>query len=330
MASTTMGPETVYHEALVNYLISMTRTVEGSVLKALEALEKHTDREGAQIAAQVFLREPHVNEMEIVIDNHAVRMLRRGNLVEEEIRLIVATLKLTNDLERMGDLAVNISERVVSLSQMPPAAAPGELQPMIAAVRAMLSKSLGSLIYRNVDLATAVLESDDVVDRYRDLLFERLLAGMAADPRLIGASFQFVLATRYLERIADHATNIAEDTIFWVRGLDVRHGRALAAASSSRAAPLPLSPRIHNRVMPGKRTPDNLLLAEKISLAQVTASLGLRSFELDPHPGVGVPLAPTPTSPTGKWDVRLCGSRRFQDQGRGWISPGCNTAVTEL
>lgn len=239
MASTTMGPETVYHEALVNYLISMTRTVEGSVLKALEALEKHTDREGAQIAAQVFLREPHVNEMEIVIDNHAVRMLRRGNLVEEEIRLIVATLKLTNDLERMGDLAVNISERVVSLSQMPPAAAPGELQPMIAAVRAMLSKSLGSLIYRNVDLATAVLESDDVVDRYRDLLFERLLAGMAADPRLIGASFQFVLATRYLERIADHATNIAEDTIFWVRGLDVRHGRALAAASSSPSSPPP-------------------------------------------------------------------------------------------
>jgi phosphate transport system protein len=236
VATAVQGPEAIYHDALVNYLVSMARTIEGSVHMILDALEKHRDPESAQIASQVFLREPRINEMEIVIDDHAVRMLRRGNLTEEEIRLIVATLKINNDLERMGDLAVSIGERVVSLAQLPPAEPPAEFIPMIAAVRAMFTKCLGSLIFRSVELAAAVLESDDVVDRYRDLIFDRLLAGMASDPASIGANFQFILATRYLERIADHATNIAEDTVFWVRGLDVRHGRALQAVPPSSTA----------------------------------------------------------------------------------------------
>jgi phosphate transport system protein len=102
---------------------------------------------------------------------------------------------------------------------------------MASAVRAMVSKSLGALIFRNVDMATQVLESDDVVDQYRDRIFERLLQNMTQEAGFVGPGMQFVLATRHLERIADHATNIAEDIIFWVRGLDVRHGRGLAARS---------------------------------------------------------------------------------------------------
>jgi hypothetical protein len=95
------------------------------------------------------------------------------------------------------------------------------------AVRAMVRKSLGALIFRNVEMATQVLESDDVVDQYRDRIFENLLATMTQQATLVSSGMQFVLATRHLERIADHATNIAEDIIFWVRGLDVRHGRGL-------------------------------------------------------------------------------------------------------
>jgi len=94
-------------------------------------------------------------------------------------------------------------------------------------VRAMVSKSLGALIFRNVEMATQVLESDDVVDQYRDRIFEQLLQRMTRETALVGPGLQFILATRHLERIADHATNIAEDIIFWVRGLDVRHGRGL-------------------------------------------------------------------------------------------------------
>ncbi len=102
---------------------------------------------------------------------------------------------------------------------------------MASAVRAMVGKSLGALIFRNVEMATQVLESDDVVDQYRDRIFEQLLQRMTKEPTLVSPGLQFILATRHLERIADHATNIAEDIIFWVRGLDVRHGRGLAVRS---------------------------------------------------------------------------------------------------
>lgn len=222
MAATASNSEMVYQTALVNYLVSMARTVEGSVNKALEALLHQNE----QLAGEVFLTEPRINEMEILIDEHAIRLLRQGHLPDEDVRLIVATIKINNDLERIGDLAVNIGQRVISLSMLPALEAPAELEPMAEAVRAMLSKSLGALTYRNVVLANEVLESDDVVDQFRDQIFENLLAGMRDDPTQVTPNVHFALTVRHLERIADHATNIAEDILFWVRGLDVRHGRA--------------------------------------------------------------------------------------------------------
>jgi len=226
MATSAATIQTVYQDVLANYLISMARTVETSVESALNALLQPSQEAAAELSSKVFLVEPRVNEMEILIDDHAVRMLRTGLLDDEEIRRVVATQKIANDLERIGDLAVNISERVISLAGMNVSETPRDLEPMAGAVRAMLGRSLGALIFRNVVLAGEVLESDDVVDRYRDQIFEHLLTRMTEDPRQAAPQLQFVLATRYLERIADHSTNIAEDIIFWVRGLDVRHGRA--------------------------------------------------------------------------------------------------------
>jgi phosphate transport system protein len=228
MASTAGGlSEAVLYDALVNYLISMARTVEGAMNRALDALTSLDSSRTSVLPGEVFLLEPRINEMEIVIDEHAIRLLRRGSFSDDEMRLIVAALKITNDLERIGDLAVNLAQGAVSLREMPGARIPEELAPMAAAVRAMVSKSLGALIFRNVEMATQVLESDDVVDQYRDRIFENLLATMTQQATLVSSGMQFILATRHLERIADHATNIAEDIIFWVRGLDVRHGRGL-------------------------------------------------------------------------------------------------------
>lgn len=218
-------------DTLMNYLVSMARTVESAMNRALDAIVSVDHPRTAALPGGVFLLEPRINEMEIVIDELAIRLLREGPLPEEELRLIVAALKLTNDLERIGDLAVNLAERVVSLSEMPPAEAPEELSPMVSAVRAMVSHSLGALISRDVDRASRVLESDDLVDKYRDRIFACQLARMTGEPGLVGSGLQFVLATRHLERIADHATNIAEDIIFWIRGLDVRHGRGLGPVS---------------------------------------------------------------------------------------------------
>ena len=229
MASTTAGlSEAVLYDALVNYLVSMARTVEGAMNRALDALTSLDSARTSALPGEVFLLEPRINEMEIVIDEHAIRLLRRGSFSDDEVRLIVAALKITNDLERIGDLAVNLAQGAVSLREMPGARIPEELAPMAVAVRAMVSKSLGALIFRNVEMATQVLESDDVVDQYRDRIFENLLASMNQQAKLISSGMQFILATRHLERIADHATNIAEDIIFWVRGLDVRRGRGLA------------------------------------------------------------------------------------------------------
>ena len=236
MATTPGLTEVVLYDTLVNYLVSMARTVEGAMNRALDAIVSFESPRAATLPGEVFLLEPRINEMEIVIDEHAIRLLRRGSFSDDEMRLIVAALKINNDLERIGDLAVNLAERVVSLREMPGAQVPEELAPMATAVRAMVSQSLGALIFRNVEMATQVLESDDVVDRYRDRIFEGLLHRMTQEPELVSPGLQFVLATRHLERIADHATNIAEDIIFWVRGLDVRHGRRLSVRSEQAGA----------------------------------------------------------------------------------------------
>jgi phosphate transport system protein len=212
----------IYQTALESYLVAMARLVEGNVNRAIQALTTRDE----QAASAVFLTEPRVNEMEILIDDHAVRLLRGGNLPEDEVRHIVATLKINNDLERIGDQAVNIGQRVVSLSQCQEAAAPPELAPMATSVRSMVSRCLGALIHRNLALASEVLESEEVVDDFRDRVFERLLSAMSEDASLVVPNVQFLLAARHLERIGDHATNIAEDIVFWLRGMDIRHERA--------------------------------------------------------------------------------------------------------
>jgi len=229
METATGLTEVVLHDTLVNYLISMARVVETAMNRALDAIVGIDNQRTAGLPGEVFLLEPRINEMEIMIDEHAIRLLRRGSFNDDEMRLIVAALKITNDLERIGDIAVSLAERVMTLREMPGAQPPEELGPMVEAVRSMVSRSLGALIFRNAEMAAQVLESDDVVDQYRDRIFENLLQHMTTDVALVSPGMQFVLATRHLERIADHATNIAEDIIFWVRGLDVRHGRGLTA-----------------------------------------------------------------------------------------------------
>src|SRR5271167_987505 len=221
-AAPKINSEGVFQGVLMNYLVSQARAVEATINRSLSALLDRNER----LASEVFLTEPRINEMEIVIDEHAVRLLRQGNLQDTDVRLIVASLKINNDLERMGDLAVNLGQCAVSLAAMGDVQNPVELEQMTVAVRAMVSKCLGALIYQNVDLAIQVLESDDLVDQYRDRLFESLLAKIAENSAVAAPNLQFVLASRHLERIADHATNIAEDILFWVRGLEVRHGRA--------------------------------------------------------------------------------------------------------
>src|SRR5260370_11316692 len=201
MASTTAGlTEAVLYDVLVNYLVSMARTVEGAMNRALDAVTSLDSTGTSALPSEVFLLEPRINEMEIVIDEHAIRLLRRGSFSDDEMRLIVAALKITNDLERIGDLAVNLAQGAVSLREMPGARIPEELAPMALAVRAMVSKSLGALIFRNVEMATQVLEAADVVDQYPDRIFENLLATMTRQATPVTSGMQFILSTPHLQR----------------------------------------------------------------------------------------------------------------------------------
>src|ERR1700740_2471400 len=153
MAAPASLTEAVLYGTLVNYLISMARTVESAMNRALDAIVSLESARTAALPGEVFLLEPRINEMEIMIDEHAVRLLRRGPYSDDELRMIVSALKITNDLERIGDLAVNLAQRAITLREMPGAQLPDELAPMAAAVRAMVSRSLGALIFRNGDIA---------------------------------------------------------------------------------------------------------------------------------------------------------------------------------
>src|SRR6202035_4521520 len=132
MASAAGLTEVVLYDTLVNYLVSMSRTVEGAMNRALDALVNVDDGRPVDLPGEVFL-------LERVIDEHAIRLLRRSSFNDDEMRLIVAALKITNDLERIGDLAVNLAECVISLREMPAAQLPEELAPMTSAVRVMVS-----------------------------------------------------------------------------------------------------------------------------------------------------------------------------------------------
>jgi phosphate transport system protein len=215
-------PDFENHTTLINFLLTMSETVQSQVEKAIEALL--TRNEG--LAGAVAIYEPRVNALEVVIDEHAVRTIVDRSLPQDDVRLIVATIKINNDLERMGDLAVNIAQRVISLSlEENRIELPQELIAMATPVKEMVRKSLGAMAHRDISLAEEVLRSDDEVDDHRDRVYEKIMEAMKRQPNMAIANFQLLLASRYLERIADHSTNIAEDVIFWIRGVDVRHNR---------------------------------------------------------------------------------------------------------
>src|SRR5262250_3761373 len=128
MAASTSLSEAVLYDTLVNYLVSMARTVESAMNRALDAIVGFANPRTSGLPGEVFLLEPRINEMEIMIDEHAIRLLRRGAFTDDEMRLIVAALKITNDLERIGDIAVNLAERVISLREIPGVKVPEDLE----------------------------------------------------------------------------------------------------------------------------------------------------------------------------------------------------------
>lgn len=206
-------------EELKNRLLEMSGLVESAVYRSVQSLvEKDEDQ-----ARQVLRSEARINQMEIEIDDSATRLLALQQPMAKDLRFITAAIKINSDLERMGDLAVNIVERSLSLLREPAIKPPIDIPHMAGLAESMVRKSLDAFVKRDAGLARSVLVSDDAVDEMRDAIYEELVAFMEKDSSTVRQCVDLIFVVRNLERIADHATNIAEDVIFLVQGVDVRH-----------------------------------------------------------------------------------------------------------
>jgi phosphate transport system protein len=199
-------------------LLEMGGLVESSIHQSMLVLA-HRDARRAEI---VWGNETRINRLEMEIDELATSLLALQQPIARDLRLVTAAIKINTDLERMGDLAVNIAQRACDLAAMPPMPY-SEILRMASLTEQMVRKSLDAFVHRDADLAREVLMSDDEVDALRTSVYEDLIASMRLDPEIVAAGVDLILISRHLERIADHATNIAEDTVFLVQGIDVRH-----------------------------------------------------------------------------------------------------------
>jgi len=200
-------------------LLRMGGLAEQAVDRACQA---YIDRDLAR--CQLVLEgESQINSAEREIDELAFDLLAMQQPMAVDLRFILAVTKINSDLERVGDQAVNIAERVMDLVELPKVDLPVDIPRMAGAVSAMVRRSLESFIEGKAELAQAVLEMDNVVDRMRDEAFITLVKTMNDRPDVTRQALDALLIARNLERVADHATNISEDVIFWVRGADVRH-----------------------------------------------------------------------------------------------------------
>ena len=192
-------------------------------------------RRDASLCEKVFAREKEINAFERRIDELAIDMLAMQQPMAIDLRFVVAVLKINADLERVGDQAVNITQRVLDILKANPVDIPVDIGRMAGTVSTMVRRALESFLSAHADVAEAVLEMDNIVDRMKDEAFVTLVQKMKEDPAETQHYLDVLLITRNLERVADHATNIAEDVIFWVRGADVRHGAHLGLDTRSTA-----------------------------------------------------------------------------------------------
>jgi phosphate transport system protein len=206
-------------KSLKEQLLEMASRAEEQIAQAVRGLKERK----REMACEVLEKEQAVNQLDITIDENAMRLLALRQPMAADLRFITSALKISSDLERIGDLAVNIAERTIELIKHP------QLKPLIDIPRmaeisqGMVRDAISAFIAGDADLARQVCERDDQVDQLNDQVFRELLTFMISDPSTITRAVDLILVGRHLERIADHATNIGEDVIYMVRGRTIKH-----------------------------------------------------------------------------------------------------------
>ena len=182
----------------------------------------------AALLAEVRAREAQVNQLHVEIDEACLELIALRQPAAADLRFIAAAMKIIVDMERIGDQAINITERADSLLAVPPLKPLIDIPRMADIAQEMLKASLDAYVNGDDELAYQTILKDDEVDQLKDQVFRELLTFMMSDPTTIPRAMDLILVSRHIERIADHATNICEDVIFMVKGKDVRHQGPLA------------------------------------------------------------------------------------------------------
>jgi len=206
-------------EVLKGKLLEMSALVESAVYRSVRGVVERSE----ELAQQVLKTETRVNQLEIEIDDMAISLLALQAPLAADLRLITAAIKINNDLERMGDLSVNIAQSAISLVREPVIRPLIDIPHIAGLAQGMVRKALDAFVNRDAELARSVLASDDAVDNMRTASYHELISFMESNPQQIPQALHLLSVVRNLERIADHSTNIAEDVLFLVKGIDVRH-----------------------------------------------------------------------------------------------------------
>jgi phosphate transport system protein len=206
-------------ENLHQDILALASAVEEAIHKAIRALQERD----VYLAQQVIVGDEPIDQQENRIEEECLKMLALHQPVAADLRRIAAVLKINTDLERMADLAVDIAERAVRLAELPSIPIPEKLQRMTDVTTDMVRQSLEAFVQLDPRQARRVCRLDDEVDRYNAEIIQELILTMQTSPLMIEPALSLFSATRHLERIADHATNIAEDVIYLVEGGIVRH-----------------------------------------------------------------------------------------------------------
>ena len=206
-------------EYLKKRILALSATVEDNVYRAVQSL---TER-NATLADEVIRLDLNIDQTEVVIEEECLKVLALHQPVAIDLRFIIAILKINSDLERMGDLAVNIAERARFLATRERPDIPIDLSLMAEKTKAMMRKCLDSLMKRDAKLAYEVLAADDEIDAMHREMYATIQDGIRRKPEQLESLIHLLSCSRHLERIADHATNIAEDVIYMIEGVIVRH-----------------------------------------------------------------------------------------------------------
>ena len=205
--------------SLKESLLKMAGLAEQAIRNAIEALvERNTP-----LAEKTIAEDEKINAMELLIDERCLRLLALHQPMAADLRFITSAMRINTELERIGDQAVNIAERVISLNQEPQLKPYIDIPRMAQITQSMVKDVLDSFVNGDTNLARSVCERDDQVDALNDQVFRELLTYMMSDPKTITRSVHLIIVSRCLERIADHTTNIAEGVIFMVKALVIKH-----------------------------------------------------------------------------------------------------------